>query len=125
MLYHFLFCSLETVVAGGGSDNERAKKVKKLNESFLKWASKQIETHPLSIWKEGVKVQLHVVFVCFLAYLTSLRLHMQTFYRIISSIIRVLKRNTARIARPALSAARVVPLPRVHPLLLLLLPSPR
>lgn len=65
MLYHFLFCSLETVVAGGGSDNERAKKIKKLNESFLKWASKQIETHPLSIWKEGVKVQLHVVFVCF------------------------------------------------------------
>ena len=45
------------MVAGAGSENERAKKIKKLNESFLKWAAKQIETHPLSIWKEGVKVR--------------------------------------------------------------------
>jgi len=42
-------------VASDDSNSEKAKKVKKLNESFLKWASKQIETHPLSIWKEGVK----------------------------------------------------------------------
>ena len=45
-----------SMISTGDNSSERAKKVKKLNESFLKWAAKQIETHPLSIWKEGVKV---------------------------------------------------------------------
>jgi hypothetical protein len=39
---------------GAGSD--RDKKIRKLNESFLKWAQKQLDANPLSIWKEGVKV---------------------------------------------------------------------
>mmetsp|Transcript_129302 Transcript_129302/g.253230 ORF Transcript_129302/g.253230 Transcript_129302/m.253230 type:complete len:481 (+) Transcript_129302:55-1497(+) len=36
-------------------ESEQSKKIRKLNESFFKWASKQIETHPLSIWKDGVQ----------------------------------------------------------------------
>ena len=41
-------------------ESEQSKKIRKLNESFFKWASKQIETHPLSIWKDGVQVYPYI-----------------------------------------------------------------
>ena len=46
-----------TTTKTSSEDNEQTKKIRKLNESFLKWAQRQIDTNPLSIWKEGVKVR--------------------------------------------------------------------
>jgi len=34
---------------------DKNKKIKKLNEAFLRWSERQMDTNPLSIWKDGVK----------------------------------------------------------------------
>jgi hypothetical protein len=39
-----------------GGESEYKKKMRKLNQSFLSWMDKQSLDHPLSFWKEGVKV---------------------------------------------------------------------
>jgi hypothetical protein len=40
-----------------GGESEYKKKMRKLNNSFLNWTNRQINEHPLSIWKDGVKVR--------------------------------------------------------------------
>lgn len=37
------------------NDNEYKKKMRKLNESFLRWAERQVKENAVAIWKDGVK----------------------------------------------------------------------
>lgn len=39
-------------------ESERKSKMRKLNASILKWMDYQITEHPLSIWKDGLKVRI-------------------------------------------------------------------
>lgn len=44
--------------SSNGSSNgtsEYVKKMKKLNESFLRWVERQVKENPVAIWKDGVK----------------------------------------------------------------------
>lgn len=45
--------------------SDASSKMRKLNRTFLSWLETQGQTNPLSIWKEGVKVQcdLYVLFI--------------------------------------------------------------
>jgi hypothetical protein len=36
--------------------NEYKRKMRKLNSSFFKWTSRQIQEHPQSQWKDGIQV---------------------------------------------------------------------
>lgn len=46
---------LSTIVS---VESEYKSKMKKLNASMLKWMDYQIIEHPLSIWKDGLKVRM-------------------------------------------------------------------
>lgn len=39
------------------TSNHYKKKMRKLNTSFFNWTKRQMEDHPLSIWKDGIKVR--------------------------------------------------------------------
>ena len=48
----------KSLTAIASVESERKSKMRKLNASILKWMDYQITEHPLSIWKDGLKVRI-------------------------------------------------------------------
>lgn len=60
------------------AESDYKSKMKKLNTSMLKWMDYQIVEHPLSIWKDGLKVLMtpgikHLLAGCVLCFLINSR----------------------------------------------------
>ena len=50
--------TMSEIVTVDSKQAEFNMKLKKLNATFFQWVSRQIEEHPLSLWKDGLKVTI-------------------------------------------------------------------